>query len=55
MIDTWTNLIIRLIILSSGACIGLGVSMAASLGAFETLVTVFLSMITVFLANYLGD
>lgn len=55
MSDTVTLFMVRLVILMTGICIGIGVSIAASFGTFEMIVTVFLSTITWLLANYLGD
>jgi len=54
MSNTMTSLMVRLVILMTGVCVGIGVSLAASFGTFEMIVTVFLSTITWLLANYLG-
>lgn len=55
MQNAMNEFMLRVITLFTGACIGLGVAIAASFGTFEMIVTVLLSMITWLLANYLGD
>lgn len=55
MSDAMTSFMLRIVIMMTGVLIGLAIAIAASFGTFETIVTAFLAMITVLLANYLGD
>lgn len=55
MSDVLTEFLFRVMFISIGVCIGIGISIAASFGTFEAVVTALLSSIVVLLANYLGD
>lgn len=54
MQNALTGLMLRVMILMIGSLMGLVISMVASFDVFQTTVTVFLSMITWFLVNFLN-